>query len=299
MPTSGGTAKTLSAALGKALNRRVASGPEAVVRGGCINDCYRWQTVNGPVFVKRCPLDRQWMLDAERDGLGRLAAADAVAVPGVLAAGQAGEEAFLVLEWLDLVSADEAADARLGAALARLHGCTGPCFGLERDNAIGATPQRNGLRENWPAFWRDSRLGVQLDLAAKNGHGGRLQERGRRLMELVDRFFRGHSPRPSLLHGDLWNGNRAMRRDGAPVVFDPAVYYGDAEADLAMTALFGGFGRRFEETYASVHPAAAGASERRDLYNLYHVLNHLNLFGGGYRAQAESMIDRLLAAAGH
>ena len=117
-------------------------------------------------------------------------------------------------------------------------------------------------------------------------------------MEVLPAFFGGYRPRPSLLHGDLWAGNRAMLPDGAPVVFDPAVYYGDREADLAMTRLFGGFGPRFYAAYESAWACDAGAAARSDLYNLYHVLNHLNIFGGGYRAQAESLIAKLLAVAG-
>lgn len=288
-----------AAALAAALGGAVAADPEVAVHGGCINDCFRWQTASGPVFVKRCPIDRLWILEAERDGLGRLHAANAISVPEVLAAGVAGGDAFLVLEWLDLRPGDETADARLGVALARLHEVRGTTFGLESDNAIGATPQSNDRSENWTEFWRKRRLGFQLDLAAENGYEGRLQDRGRRLMECIDAFFVGHEPPPSFLHGDLWNGNRAMRADGTPVVFDPAVYYGDPEADIAMTRLFGGFGPEFYAAYAAVRPPDVGVATRRDLYNLYQVLNHLNLFGGGYRAQAESMIDRLLAAIGH
>jgi protein-ribulosamine 3-kinase len=249
------------------------------------------------VFVKRAPLERRWLLDAERDGLERLRLAGAVRVPEVLAEGAAGEEAFLVLEWLDLRPTDAAADARLGAALAKQHlAARSDSFGLERDNAIGASRQPNGWHGDWAGFWRERRLGFQLELAARQGHAGRLQERGRRLLEHVADFFTNHRPRPSLLHGDLWSGNRAALADGTPVVFDPAVYYGDAEADVAMTRLFGGFGADFYAAYAQIAPADAGAATRTDLYNLYHVLNHLNLFGGGYRAQAEAMIDRLLAA---
>jgi fructosamine-3-kinase len=122
-----------------------------------------------------------------------------------------------------------------------------------------------------------------------------LVERGRRLCGQLDALFRGHRPLPSLLHGDLWGGNWAADESGNPVVFDPAVYFGDREADLAMTRLFGGFGRAFYDAYESAWPLEAGAELRFDLYNLYHVLNHLNLFGGGYRAQAEALIDRLLA----
>ncbi|MEX0734002.1 MAG: fructosamine kinase family protein [Steroidobacteraceae bacterium] len=288
-----------AAALATALGRPVEAEPEAAVRGGCINDCFRWQTAAGPVFVKRCALDRSWLLETEQDGLERLRAAGAIRAPAALAAGGAGDEAFLVLEWLDLQPADDAADANLGAALARLHETHGPSFGLERDNAIGATAQPNGRGENWPGFWRERRLGFQLELAARNGYTGRLQNRGRRLLENVGAFFKEYRPLPSLLHGDLWNGNRATLVDGTPVVFDPAVYYGDPEADIAMTRLFGGFGPEFYAAYAAVRPPDAGAATRHDLYNLYHVLNHLNLFGGSYRGQAENMIDRLLAAVGH
>ncbi len=288
----------LASALSAALRRSVAQRPESRVHGGSINDCHRWQTATGPVFVKVCPRERDWILDAEADGLERLRAATALRVPAVLARGAAGGEAFLALEWLDLRDADATADRAMGAALARLHRVQGGSYGLDRDNAIGATAQANGPLADWPAFWRERRLGPQLDLAARNGYAGRLQDRGRRLIEQVAAFFAGYSPAPSLLHGDLWGGNRAVLTDGTPVVFDPAVYHGDRETDIAMTRLFGGFGAGFYAAYESEWPLDPGAATRRDLYNLYHVLNHLNLFGGGYRLQAESIVDRLLAAAG-
>jgi protein-ribulosamine 3-kinase len=249
-------------------------------------------------FVKRLPDSERWRLDAEADGLARLAKANAIRVPRVLGQGTSSGESWLELELFDLRVPDAGSDARMGAALARLHAVTGSRYGLDRDNAIGATPQPNVPSDVWPDFWRERRLGFQLGRAAENGHGGRLQDRGRRLLERVPAFFGGYNPLPSLLHGDLWAGNRAMLADGTPVVFDPAVYYGDREADLAMTRLFGGFGARFYEAYAAEWPLDAGADSRADLYNLYHALNHLNLFGGGYRVMAESMIDRLLATAG-
>lgn len=250
------------------------------------------------VFRKTLPLDGRWRLDAEADGLTRLSRAGAVRVPRVLGQGVAGGEAWLELEYFDLCPADGSSDARLGAALARLHRVTADRYGLERDNAIGAAPQPNVPGDDWVAFWRGQRLGFQLDRAAANGHGGRLLERGRRLLERLPAFFAGYRPLPSLLHGDLWAGNRGMLADGTPVIFDPAVYYGDREADLAMTRLFGGFGTKFYAAYAAEWPLDAGSATRVDLYNLYHALNHLNLFGGGYRAMAEGMIDRLLSAAG-
>ncbi|HEU0225184.1 MAG TPA: fructosamine kinase family protein [Steroidobacteraceae bacterium] len=246
--------------------------------------------------MKRLPVGERWRLDAELDGLARLAQAGAIRVPQVhgIAANDTG--AWIELEWLDLHPADAASDARMGKALARLHAVTAPAFGLACDNAIGATPQPNTLSDDWPVFWRDRRLAFQLDLAAANGYRGRLQDRGRKLLEAVPAFFGSYRPQPSLLHGDLWGGNRAMLVDGSPVIYDPAVYYGDRECELAMTRLFGGFGPRFYAAYDQAWPPDPGRAARQDLYNLYHVLNHLNLFGGGYRAQAESMVERLLAA---
>jgi fructosamine-3-kinase len=290
--------EALAPALASALGCKVSPRPDEAIGGGCINECFRWDTADGPAFVKVAPQERAWILESERDGLARLSTADAIRVPAVRAAGSADGFAFLALEWLDLRPAGREADAHLGAALARLHAVTGAVFGLSRDNAIGATLQRNTQTDDWPAFWRDQRLRLQLSLTERNGYAGRLQERGLRLLECVGDFFASHAPEPSLLHGDLWAGNRASLAGGLPVVFDPAVYYGDAEADLAMTHLFGGFSPAFAASYAAERPPAPGAEARRDLYNLYHVLNHLNLFGGGYRAQAEAMIDRLLAATG-
>jgi protein-ribulosamine 3-kinase len=250
------------------------------------------------VFLKRLPLAERWRLAAEADGLARLAETGAIRVPRVLGEGADDSHAWLELERLDLCPPDAASDARMGEALARLHAATGTAFGLDRDNANGAAPQPNAPSADWVAFFRERRLGFQLGLAARNGHVGPIQERGLRLLEALPAFFAGHHPRPSLLHGDLWGGNRAMLADGTPVVFDPAVYYGDREADIAMTRLFGGFGPRFYSAYQAAWPVDAGAAARSDLYNLYHVLNHLNIFGGGYRAQAEALIARLLSVAG-
>ena len=251
-----------------------------------------------PVFRKSLPLTQRWRLDAEVDGLVRLLRAGAIRVPRVLGQGESGGEAWLELEWFDLQTADAAGDARLGSALARLHRVTGATYGLERDNAIGAAPQPNAACDDWASFWRDRRIGFQLDRAAEEGHGDHLLERCRRLLERIPAFFAGYRPLKSLLHGDLWAGNRGMLADGTPVIFDPAVYFGDREADLAMTRLFGGFGKKFYDAYEAEWPLDSGAATRVDLYNLYHALNHLNLFGGGYRAMAEAMIDRLLAASG-
>jgi fructosamine-3-kinase len=265
--------------------------------GGGFATCERWESGSGPVFVKVAARERLPLLEAEAAGLRDLASAAALRVPSVLAAGVAGSQAFLALEWIEFRAATSRTEVRLGELLAAQHRVTAPRFGWHRDNTIGATAQSNAWTDDWTRFFADRRLGFQLDLAAQQGHSGRLIERGHRLCEQLDVLLRGHRPLPSLLHGDLWGGNWAADESGKPVVFDPAVYFGDREADLAMTRLFGGFGRAFYDAYESAWPLEAGATLRFDLYNLYHVLNHLNLFGGGYRGQAEALIDRLLAEA--
>ena len=289
----------LPAALAASLGREVAPRPAGEVHGGCINRCWRWETARGPVFVKLAAADRLGMLEAERDGLAELANAAAVRVPAPLGLGACRNEAFLVLEWVDFGAGSPAAEAQLGEQLAGQHRMRADRYGLGRDNTIGSTVQPNAWSDDWVSFLRERRLGFQLDLAARHGHGGRLQDRGRLLLERLDVFFATYRPAPSLLHGDLWGGSWGVDETGRPVLYDPAVYYGDREADLAMTRLFGGFGPAFHAAYVASWPLDQASGTRRDLYNLYHVLNHLNLFGGGYRAQAESMIDRLLAAAGH
>ncbi len=291
--------EAFAAALAAALGHGVSGEPESAVHGGSINECLRWQTGRGAIFVKRAPRDRLAMFEAEADGLARLRQAGSLRVPDTLALGHSDDEAFLALEWLDLVAPDAASEEKFAEALAWQHRNRAQAYGLERGNFIGATPQPNDVSDDWVGFWRERRLLYQLDLAEKNGHVGRLQDRGRQLAGVMDVFFASYRPAASLLHGDLWAGNRGALADGTPVVFDPAVYFGDREADIAMTALFGGFGPRFYSAYAATWPLDQAAGTRRALYNLYHVLNHLNLFGGSYREKAEGLIDRLLAAAGH
>jgi len=285
----------VKAELEAATGLRFRGAPLQLAVGGGFATGERWQSDSGPVFVKVADRQRLPLLEAEAAGLRELADAAALRVPGVLAVGLAGSQAFLALEWIEFRTATPRTEARLGERLAAQHRVTAPRFGWHRDNTIGATPQSNAWTEDWTRFFAERRLGFQLDLAAEQGRSGRLIERGRRLCEQLDVLLGGHRPLPSLLHGDLWGGNWAADESGQPVIFDPAVYFGDREADLAMTRLFGGFSRAFYEAYESAWPLAAGATLRFDLYNLYHVLNHLNLFGGGYRAQAEALIDRLLA----
>ena len=288
----------MRADLEAATGLKFRAAPERLAAGGGLASCQRWDSDTGPVFVKVAPLVRRDALDAEADALRALAAANAVRVPAVLGAGTTATHAFLALEWIEFGSARRGTEAALGEGLAQLHRTTAAQFGWHRDNTIGATAQHNDWTGEWIEFFARHRLGFQLDLAERSGHGGRWLEQGHRLCSRLRGFFDGYRPRPSLLHGDLWGGNWAADASGKPVIFDPASYFGDREADLAMTHLFGGFGRAFYDAYQAAWPLDPGADTRLDLYNLYHVLNHVNLFGGGYRAQAEAMIGRLLAAAG-
>lgn len=286
-----GISRTVAAASGLpfAISARHAAG------GGCINAAWVIEGEGRRYFVKVNEAASLPMFEAEAEGLRELARAAAIRVPEPVCCGAAGGSAFLVLEHLSLGHGGTRAAARLGEQLACLHRVTAPQFGWRRANTIGATLQANDWTSDWLIFWRRHRLGFQLDLAARKGCPARLRDEGARLLETFPQLFQGYAPVPSLLHGDLWSGNAAYDESGMPVIFDPAVYYGDREADLAMTELFGGFPQDFYAAYRRNWPLDSGYAVRRTLYNLYHILNHFNLFGGGYAAQAESMIAALLA----
>lgn len=263
------------------------------VRGGDISAAWRYETGDGALFLKTGPASAQTMFEAEAEGLDELASANAVRVPKAIAAGAAGRDAFIALEWLDFERTTRSAERELGEKLAALHQHTAERYGWHRDNTIGRTPQNNTWHDDWVSFFRAERLGFQLELAAGNGYGGELQTLGRRLSDGLEALFDGYDPEASLLHGDLWGGNWAVA-DGEPVIFDPAVYYGDRESDLAMTRLFGGFGPEFYAGYEGAWPLADGAGARVDLYQLYHLLNHLNLFGSAYASSAVAALGRLV-----
>ena len=263
--------------------------------GGCINPAWRVSDGQRVFFVKVNAAAGLPRFEAEAAGLAELAATRTVRVPEPMGHGVAAGHAWLMLEYLSLMSGGTRAMEQLGRSLAALHAQPRKGFGWHRDNAIGATPQLNAYCDNWIEFWREQRLGFQLDLAARKGYVGALQQQGEQLRARLDGLFVGHSPTPALLHGDLWSGNAGCTVEGEPVIFDPAVYQGDREADLAMTELFGGFPESFYAAYQEALPLATGYPQRRTLYNLYHILNHLNLFGGSYRAQAERMMAQLLA----
>ncbi|BBJ00608.1 fructosamine kinase family protein [Ferrigenium kumadai] len=265
--------------------------------GGCINEAYTLDGEDGTrYFVKLNDARHHSMFVAEAAGLETIAATNTLRVPQPIAHGTAGRQSYLVLEHLDLNGRGNA--RQLGEQLAALHRSTSNRFGFPQDNFLGTTLQPNGWTGDWVPFWREHRLGFQLQLAAENGYGGNLQRLGEKLLDALPAFFTGYAPQPSLLHGDLWSGNHAFLADGMPVIFDPAPYYGDRECDLAMTELFGGYGGDFYAAYRATWPLDVGYAVRKELYNLYHILNHTNLFGGSYARQAEQMMQRSLAAIG-
>lgn len=271
--------------LGSGPIRKIAS-----VAGGDISPAWRVDCDTVSFFVKTGPADADELFSAEADGLAELRRPGCLRVPSVVARGSTGDSAFLILEWLDLGAATNAIDALLGERLAMLHQATADRHGWFRDNYIGRTPQPNKESASWIDFFATQRLEHQLRLA--DGADPALSSLGARLIDRLPAFF-DEPPEPSLLHGDLWSGNRAGNGD-EPVIFDPAVYYGDSETDLAMTRLFGGFGRSFYSAYESLRPLRDGWQRRSELYQLYHVLNHLNLFGGGYLGRSLSLMKSLL-----
>lgn len=285
----------IAAAIAAAIGRPFSALTRHAVGGGCINQTYVIADRDQRYFVKLNESAVREMFAAEAEGLQALAASGAIRVPAPICWATHGETAYLVLEYLPFGSGESDSADRLGAQLAALHRHTAPRFGWHRDNTIGATPQINTPCDDWPEFWRERRLRYQLQLAAQRGCGTALRTKGERLLEGVASLLTNHAPAAALLHGDLWSGNYATLASGQPVIFDPAVYYGDRETDLAMTELFGGFSPRFYAAYRDHYPLPDGYALRKQFYNLYHVLNHFNLFGGGYAAQAERVIDRLLS----
>lgn len=273
--------------------------------GGCINQALQ---VSDDVhqcsyFVKYNAQSAMAMFEGEFSALTALAASKTIAVPRPIYCGLSDNKAFLVLEYIKSGRGNNLAHQTLGRQLAALHQSDlgssdigsgeGERFGWYADNAIGSTTQINQYSDDWVSFWQQNRLGYQFDLAKKNGYLSGLKHSDKVLAAVPD-ILGARSIRPSLLHGDLWSGNYMFDEAGTPFIFDPASYYGDPETDLAMTELFGGFTPWFYAAYRECIPEAPGYPQRRTLYNLYHILNHVNLFGAGYLSQAQQMMDCLV-----
>jgi len=231
------------------------------------------------------------MFEAEAAGLNSIAATASIRVPKPITYGLIDSISFIAMEALSLASPNRSDWESMGHQLARMHHTTGAAFGGPADNFIGSTPQQNTWAEDWPTFFRDYRLRPQFELASKNGFHFK---QAHALLDHVENILRDHKTAASLLHGDLWSGNAGFLGDGQPVLFDPASYYGDRETDLAFSEFFGGFPASFYQAYEREWPLESGYPIRKKLYNLYHALNHTNLFGGSYAFQSSNLCDQLL-----
>ncbi|MEO0757218.1 MAG: fructosamine kinase family protein [Cyanobacteria bacterium J06648_16] len=264
------------------------------IGGGCINEAHQVSDGCQSYFVKFNQTHKEGMFAAEFDGLREMHQSQTIRVPQPIGYGslEGGGPAYIAMEWLPLGGNSSAAWAEMGRQLAAMHRTTSEKgFGWHRSNTIGETPQLNEWDTDWVRFFQERRLGYQFQLGRRRG--GRCPKADQ-LLDALPKLL-NHDPIPSLLHGDLWSGNAAVTEDGEPVILDPATYYGDREADIAMTELFGRFPRPFYDAYNDTFPLDAGYEQRRTVYNLYHIVNHFNLFGGGYLSQANRMIDQILA----
>lgn len=285
--------ESIESGLGASLGKTVDLQWVRDLSGGDINQAALIESGNTKWFVKYRNDAPRGMFEAEALALAEMSAAHCIRVPAAIGWGENNNTAWLVLEYLELTSSGPG--SLLGEQLAALHNVTNDSFGWSHNNYIGITPQLNQHSDNWVEFWRDCRLKPQFNMAKAAGYRSRLIDRGERLLASLDQLMQDHEPAASLLHGDLWAGNKAYTPAGQPVIFDPASYYGDRETDIAMTELFGGFDAEFYAAYQAHSPLPASYPLRRDLYKLYHVLNHLNLFGAAYLSRSENIIDGLLA----
>lgn len=270
------------------------------VGGGSINQAYLLIDgdraaaghPNSAYFVKLNAASTLSMFEAEALGLREIARTQTIRVPQPICWGTEENQAYLVLERLEMGYGSSESWQEMGRQLAALHRVTSDRgFGWNQSNTIGATPQINTWTETWTDFFISHRLRYQFQLARRRGGHFPQEER---LLAVIPEILADHHPAPSLVHGDLWSGNAAVTKQGEPVILDPAVYYGDREVDLAMTELFGGFPQDFYRAYDAAFPLEPGYKRRKTLYNLYHIVNHFNLFGGSYESQANRMIASLL-----
>lgn len=263
------------------------------VGGGCMSDAARVTGEHGDAFLKHDAAAPPEMFAAEAEGLRELRdAGSGLRVPAVVGCG----EGWLALEWLETGPATAASEEALGRGLAELHGRSSGGWGWRRSGFIGTLPQDNQRSADWPGFWISRRLEPQLRVARDAGaEVGGEADWSRLFAALPAALAVAGEEGDSLLHGDLWSGNALTTSRGEPALIDPAVYYGHREVDLAMADLFGGFGSRFRTAYEEALPLAPGYEEvRRGTYQLYYLLVHVNLFGGGYAARTREVLVQVL-----
>ncbi len=287
--------------LAKTLGRTLQFKHKKALSGGCINQAWKVTDNEGKQwFIKTNSPSMSDMFSAEADGLNEIRKSNSIISPKAIAHGETSDCSYLILEYIDLQT--QMNQKLLGEQLANMHQFQNPKnhnlkrkFGWKRNNTIGSTKQSNKPHKDWASFWKNERLLYQLKLAQKNGYSNTAYDNGLKLSEELSAFFTDYQPKPSLLHGDLWSGNCGSDLQSNPVIYDPAVYFGDRETDIAMTELFGGFSTDFYDAYNTHYPLDSGYKVRKKLYNLYHILNHFNLFGGGYTSQADNMTKQLLS----
>lgn len=262
------------------------------VHGGDISNCYMISDGEQRYFIKINERDFISRFEAEAECIKALRKSSTVSLPELVHVGKSKEHSFLILNYLPTKPMDDPKQSYLfGQQLANLHAWGEQKeYGFDFDNYLGSTLQPNKWDKKWSRFFAEQRIGWQLQL---------MREKGIELVDisdftrLVQDRLQSHTPRPSLLHGDLWNGNVACSAFG-PICYDPASYWGDRECDVAMTELFQGFLPEFYQGYQSILPLDSSYEERKDIYNLYHVLNHYNLFGGHYLDMAERAVNKIL-----
>ena len=266
------------------------------VSGGDINSAYKISGLNSQqqtlhFFVKINSIKLSNMFQVEYESLLELSQNKLMQIPTPICFGSSHDKAYLILEYIPI---NTHGDSRLmGKALAQMHKITASQYGWINNNFIGSTTQSNQTHSDWLSFWRDERMIPQFEMLYNKGYQSYLSPAADKFLLHLETLLASHNPAASLLHGDLWSGNYAYNESGQPVIFDPALYYGDRETDLAMTELFGGFDESFYTSYNEVWPLEKGYKDRKTLYNLYHILNHANLFGTSYLNQAINMLERL------
>ncbi|MDM9385598.1 fructosamine kinase family protein [Chlorogloeopsis sp. ULAP01] len=282
----------IDAHISQVSGEKFCSSQRRSIGGGCINQGYAVFDGKRTYFVKLNQVSQAAMFEAEALGLQQMFDTNTIRIPKPICWGTAGNSCYLVLEWLEIGSGNTKSWEEMGRNLAAMHKTTSQQgFGWEINNTIGSTPQINTWTSDWAEFYAKHRLGYQFQLARRRG--GRFTQ-AEELLAAIPELLEGHNPQPALVHGDLWGGNAGFSVQGEPVIFDPATYFGDREVDIAMTELFGGFPAAFYRGYNEIFSLDEGYEKRKTLYNLYHIVNHFNLFGGGYESQANSAIARIL-----
>lgn len=262
------------------------------VSGGSVNECYKIKFNKALFFVKLNSSQRfPNMFMAEAEGLKRIGSTNTIKVPQAMAVGHAGDEQFLVLEWIDHGNSDDLSQAKLGQLLGQLHRNTSKSFGLDHQNYMGALTQTNNWHSSWTTFYIEERLCPQVDLAYKKGLLTPVMLKQFESLYAKLNSLYAEEP-PAFVHGDLWSGNYIVDQSQQPVLFDPAISFSNRETDIAMTTLFGGFSSSFYDAYHEVFPLQGGWQQRLDLWNLYPLLIHVNLFGQSYVRQVNHTLNK-------